>query len=371
MPINRNIILLNINTLVLKRTLHPILIINCFFGLFALSACSSTKPSGSVISYNHSSKPDYSQPEYWAALPMKRDSADVVPHTEMRDQQTEAVVDVFFLHPTTYTGGKGENQWNGPVDNEKLNQKTDRGSIKNQASIFNGAGRVFAPRYRQAHLHSYFTKDTLTAKRAFALAYRDVRDAFEYYLKHYNEGRPIIIAGHSQGTTHAGSLLREFFDEQDLMKQLVAAYLVGMPVEENYFKDIEVCQSATQTGCFNSWRTWKKGHYPKDYTFNNSLAVTNPLIWTTADTYAPKNLNKGSVLRNFEKSFYPEITDAQVQDGVLWITKPKFPGSIFVWFKNYHIGDYNLFYANVRDNAQVRVQQFLAEQEGSTGNTSQ
>ena len=53
----------------------------------------------------------------------------------------------------------------------------------------------------------------------------DVKAAFQYYLEHYNNGRPIIIASHSQGTTHAKRLLKEFFDGTALQHQLVAAYL--------------------------------------------------------------------------------------------------------------------------------------------------
>lgn len=332
-----------------------------------LNACASVKPQGNVVKYTDSSQPDYADPDNWAALPDKEDLADVTPHPDLADLQEGAAVDVFFLHPTTYTGNKGENQWNGPVDDSDLNQKTDEGSIKNQASVFNGAGRVFAPRYRQAHLNAYFNKDTIKAKAAFDLAYQDIKAAFDYYLKNYNQGRPIIIAAHSQGTTHGKVLLSEFFDGKPLQDQLIAAYLVGIPVVKDYFSTIKACETAEETNCFCSWRTWKKGHFPKGHQMGNNILVTNPLNWKIDETYAPKVLNEGSVLRKFEKSFYPKITDAQVKDGVLWITKPKFPGSFLIWFKNYHIADYNLYYVNVRKNAQLRVEAYLQEK----GNTSQ
>ena len=60
--------------------------------------------------------------------------------------------------------------------------------------------------------------------------------------------RPIIIASHSQGTTHAARLLKEFFDGKDLQYDLVAAYLVGMPVPKDYFKNIKVCETPTEIG---------------------------------------------------------------------------------------------------------------------------
>ena len=84
-----------------------------------------------------------------------------------------------------------EKNWNASIEDRKLNDKTDGSTILYQASIFNGAGKVYAPRYRQAHLHAYFTnKRKGEAQKAFELAYADVKAAFEYYLQHYNQGRP-------------------------------------------------------------------------------------------------------------------------------------------------------------------------------------
>ncbi len=330
--------------------------------LILMNAC-SIKPKGSFSIVEIPVAPDYSNSESWAALPTKKDSADRTPHPSLIDLQATALVDVFFLHPTTFTGDKGQNKWNGPVNDEKLNEKTDKGAILNQASIFNGVGRVYAPRYRQAHLNAYFHKDTSAVKQALELAYQDVRKAFLFYLEHYNNGRPIIIAGHSQGTSHAKSLIRELFDGKPLQKKLVAAYLVGMPVPEDYFENIKICESPEETNCFCSWRSWQKGHYPKKFTSNNNIAVTNPLSWMTNEEYVDKKFNEGSVLRKFEKSFYTQLADAQVHDGLLWLTKPRFPGSFFIWFKNYHVADFNLYYFNVRKNAQQRAKAFL-------GNTS-
>jgi alpha-beta hydrolase superfamily lysophospholipase len=77
-----------------------------------------------------------------------------------------------------------------------------------------------------------WTKKLPTARPPVDLAYADVKAAFQYYLAHYNEGRPIIIAGHSQGTAHATRLLHEFFEhDPKLRRQLVAAYLIGIQSE--------------------------------------------------------------------------------------------------------------------------------------------
>ncbi|MEO0778224.1 MAG: DUF3089 domain-containing protein [Bacteroidota bacterium] len=329
------------------------------FLILGLFACHTAKPKIPFSSASSPTAPDYRQDAQWAALPERADPADRVPSPSMSDGQATAGVDVFFLHPTTYTGYRGETNWNAPLDATSLNERTDRGTILHQSSIFNAAARVYAPRYRQAHYEAFFSADTSSANAALDLAYRDVRAAFEYYLEHYNRGRPILIAAHSQGTRHGVQLLREFFDGQPLQAQLVAAYLVGLPVRKTEFEGIPPCATPTATGCFCAWRTFKRGHYPKGLPTGDHIAVTNPLNWSTDGTYAGFEQNQGGVLRNFDRGPRVGLTDAQVERGLLWAAKPRFFGKIFITFKNYHVADYNLYYANVRQNAQERITAFL------------
>ena len=166
----------------------------------------SSSVSKSIISIPPA--PDYADPVYWAALPTMKDEADLVPIPALKDNQSSAKADVFYLHPTMFTKGKPKKFWNGSFSNEKLNAKTRRVSVRLQATIFNGAGKIYAPFYRQAHLYSFAAlrkKDKEAKKKAEAaldLAYEDVRAAFKYYLENFNNGRPIIVAGHSQGARH-------------------------------------------------------------------------------------------------------------------------------------------------------------------------
>ena len=299
---------------------------------------------------------DYSKPELWAAHPQLNDLADDTPEGNSVFGEPRKA-DVFFLHPTSYTDLRGNDQWNASFEDTKTNKRTDEGAIHFQASAFIEAGYVYAPRYRQAHLHAYFTKDTASAKAAFNLAYEDVRAAFLYYLQHYNQGRPIIIAAHSQGTTHAIRLLKELFDGQPLKKQLVAAYLLGMPVRESDFKMIKPCENKDETGCFTGWRTFKKGYVP-DWQ-EDKVVVTNPLSWNRSQEYVDASHNPGTILREF-KDIYPKLVDAQVIGNILWATKPKFPGSIFFTTQNYHVADVNFYYFSIRSNASNRLEKFLS-----------
>lgn len=283
--------------------------------------------------------------------------ADITPQS-LSDNQSTASADVFFVHPTTYTR-KGEN-WNASLQNIELNKKTDETTIKYQASIFNGAGKVFVPRYRQAHLSSFYTKEKDKAKAALDLAYQDVRSAFSYFLENENNGRPIIIAAHSQGAVHALNLLKEFFDGQELQQQLVVAYLIGWPVLKEEFSNIEPCWLPQDVNCVCSWRTFKYGYTPKKFTIGEDVLVTNPLSWNLDESLISKSENKGAILRDIDV-IHKEIADAQIHNGILWTHKPKFPGSFLFTRRNYHIADLNFYYVNVRENAISRVEAFIQD----------
>jgi hypothetical protein len=298
---------------------------------------------------------DYSIMAYWAAHPFKHDPSDSVPDF-LKNETRDSSVDVFFLHPTTYTSHF--TGWNAKINDIDLNKQTDYSTILFQASVFNGSCRVFAPRYRQAHLRVFFTRDTLEAKKALDLAYQDLKNAFRYYLDHWNHGRPIIIASHSQGTRHAILLLKEFFDGKPLQKQLVCAYLAGYQVKKDDFKFIPAGDSARQTGCVVGWRTYRSGYIPKFVKKENGNCIcTNPVTWNKTNEWSDKNLHPGFIAREFNELQYPHVISASIAQGanVLWIALPsnlrrRYP------IRNFHIGDYNLFYINIRKNIKDRVE---------------
>ena len=302
-------------------------------------------------------KPNYGHLDYWAAHPWKKDLSDSVPQP-LRLEPVDSSADVFFLHPTMYTMKLKGKPLNATIDDPYLNAKTDYSSILYQASVFNQSSRVFAPRFREAHISQFYSKDTTGSGKVFDQAYEDVRTAFEYYLKNHNQGRPIVIAAHSQGSKHALRLLKDYFEDKALYKQLVVAYLLGWQIPKNYFTSLPMCKDSVQTGCMCGWRTFRKGYLPPyiKREKGNSF-VTNPLSWTIDEKPAPKELNLGSILFDFNK-VYKGIADARIKDNMLWISKPKFPGGSIYLSKNYHAGDLNLFYMNLRENVRTRIQHF-------------
>jgi len=302
--------------------------------------------------------PHYNSLNYWAAHPWKWDPSDSIP-APLKNEILDSLADVFFIHPTTFTDKKDEHIANAQIDDAYINAKTDYSSILFQASVFNVSCRVFAPRYRQAHIQNFFSKDSVKSKAAFAIAYADIKSAFEYYLLHYNHDRPIIIAGHSQGALMAEKLLHDYFENKPLEKQLVAAYIIGWPVPKTYFKDLPMCSDSSQTGCICSWRTLRKNYVPSYLKNENGNAwVTNPLSWTMNEDFVSRKMNKGSVLTKFNK-VYKRAADAQIQNGLLYTRRPKFPWSFLFFTKNYHVGDINLYYINMRENVKTRIVSFI------------
>lgn len=321
--------------------------------LLAEVGCSTTKPPKKPFEdYTPSVAPDYSQRYTWAALPDISDFADVTPPSVSPENQANAPVDVFFIHPTTFMGGLA---WNANVNDKELNGKTDQRAIKHQASVFNHNCRVYAPRYRQMSFGGFFSDDKVSEIKALNFAYVDVKESFLYYMEHYNQGRPIVIATHSQGTIHGIRLIKEFFDGKPLQDKLVAAYLIGWPFAADTMAFIPVCDSPDQTGCVISWNTWRRDRTPKnDFThFYDSALVTNPLSWRADTAYAPESLHEGFLYPNYKKIKSQKL-DAQAHNGLLWTKKP-FP---LAFTSNYHIGDYNLFWVNIRTNIDQRVKAY-------------
>ncbi len=340
----------------MRYPIFPLLVLICF------SSCSKYNSLRTKYQFKSpDGKPDYSNLDYWAAHPGKWDPSDSIP-LPLIHEPVDSMVDVFFLHPTTYTQ-KRKKKGNAAIDDDRTNAKTDYSTILYQASVFNGQCRVFAPRYRQAHISNFFSKNKEKAGAAFDLAYEDMKTAFEYYLRNWNGSRPIIIASHSQGSLLAERLLKEYFDGASssaptLKNKLVVAYILGWGIPRDYFTSLKICEDSLQTGCICGWRTLRNGFVPRYLKKENGNSlVTNPLTWTTTTDHASRDLNKGTVLTNFNK-MYTRTTDAQISNGFLYIRKPKFPGSFFYFTRNYHIGDINLYYGNIRENISRRIGMF-------------
>ena len=143
--------------------------------------------------------PDYSKLENWAALPSCEGLEDMIPEDLLdRNIQGESPVDVFFIHPTGFLRGE---TWTYSMDMGSATEENTQFLMANQASVYNGCCNVFAPRYRQAHVLTYLQEEEIQ-EQILGFAYQDVRRAFRYFIDHMSDGRPFVLAGHSQGSHH-------------------------------------------------------------------------------------------------------------------------------------------------------------------------
>ncbi len=305
--------------------------------------------------------PDYSKLDSWAAHPQKKDSAiDVFYNVD----KNVLKADVFYVYPTLLSNVK-DDSWNSDVYDNNQNKQVKNIAIQYQASAWANAGKIYSPLYRQVHYRSFYEPYVSNGgKEAGKIAYKDVRNAFIYYLKNLNNGRPIIIAGHSQGAYHCKMLLKEFFDGKDLQNQLVAAYLPGTRVADNDFKTIQPMKKPNEINGYLSWNTFrinkkpKKGKHPAYFSLNKEQFVTNPITW---DIRRKASIKEHKGLFFYDKNIYPKSIRIEINNGVLWSSVPKGINAnlILRLINNYHFGDINLFWKDISVNALNRVNSFL------------
>jgi hypothetical protein len=326
--------------------------------------------------------PDYSDPANWAALPSKSDPADLIPAGVGADAQGSLPVDTFFIHPTGYLRSAS---WTSPMDPDSATEENTLWMMANQASAYNGCCNVYAPRYREATLASYF-EDVELRDEVLGFAYEDVKRAFEYFLQHYNQGRPFVVASHSQGSHHAIRLLKEVVDSSELRQRMVAAYLIGaivIPVSPAWFASmshIAACQRADDLRCVVHWDTMPEG--APAFERPAETLCTNPLSWRVDEELVGADANEGAVVPEgtYNLEFGPEEdaptgqvfdslaapvpgqTWAQCRDGSLFArdqTGTEFEAMGSSSQGIYHGLDYALFYMNIRNNAMLRSNRYL------------
>jgi hypothetical protein len=195
---------------------------------------------------------------------------------------------------------------------------------------------------------------------ALLFAYEDVKNAFQYYLDHYNHGRPIILAGHSQGSTHLRMILRDFFDNKPLQSQLVAAYIPGIGMDKTEFSTIPLMNNPTQTGGFVTWNTFKKTIDEDVFRrWYKGKAVVNPVTWYSEGS-ATKEQHQGFLYSNDQT--FCHCFETNVIDGAIWISRPcSYLGLVSWTMKTLHTGDVNLFWKDIQSNAKLRARVYLSQ----------
>jgi len=319
--------------------------------------------TGCKISYNtydfekspEIAKPNYSENDSWAVLP--DNFPDEISQFKIDGEKKEA--DVFFIYPTLIDA-RNQREWNSDIWNKEIREDVINRPIKYQASAWIDAGNLYVPFYRQAHIRVFNEKFKVEGKKALDLAYSDIKEAFTYYLKNFNNNKPFIIASHSQGTVHAKRIISEFIDGKELQKKLIAAYLVGIKVTEDEFDNIKPMNSPDEIGGFVSWNTFKFNKYPKEDNYERWFkggVTSNPITWDDSKE-TKKESHKGVLYRDL--TIFPKNINIKLVDGIVWSSLPNIPGNFFLRpVRSYHFADINLFWVDIRENAKLRVEQWF------------
>jgi hypothetical protein len=279
-------------------------------------------------------------------------------------------VDVFYLYPSAYQKVSTEESNYCAVDNVSM-IKGANGAFNRQATAFLPVGNIFAPYYRQADATYILGMPSIEqqdeAVRIIPAA--DAIAAFDYYIDHFNNGRPFILAGHSQGSNVLMFILSEIKDQPDVYERMIAAYLIGFSVTEDYLKQNPPLKFATgpdDTGVIISYNTEAEGVTKNPVVRPGALAI-NPISWKVTGPEAPKESNLGSTtlitVALSDLTPVKNIASAQVDAtrGVVVCksvdaeryTIPGWPTGV------YHTYDYPFYFYNIRDNAQNRVDRYM------------
>ncbi len=288
-------------------------------------------------------------------------------------------VDAFYIYSTLYVESSFEE---GAPDYAPLNNLEmilgAMGEYVTNASVFEESCNVFVPWYRQSGMRfaSETSKKHGSLDPALAgLSYTDIKAALDYYFEKCNNGRPFIIAGHSQGSAMVRYVLKNYFKEhQDYYQRMVAAYAIGYSITKDdleAYPYLKFAEGESDTGVIISYHT--EGPQNVEENAHNVAVLPggisiNPLNWKRDETYAPASENKGSLRLNPETNEY-EIQhldiDAKVNlaRGVV-VTTTTIPPSAdpkFFGPASYHEDDYPFFYNNLKENIAKRIAAYKAK----------
>ncbi len=320
-------------------------------GLF--SGCGS-----STANAGENSAPDYSKSQNWLSLPSTAGKS----------------VDVFYVYPTEYNKIEKTDPMICEIDNPSMIKGANQ-AYQRQATAFETVGNIYAPYYRQASAEVLSLPLDEQTAIVGGIPTSDVTAAFDYYIKNYNNGRPFILAGHSQGSNILVFLLSDYMKQHpDVYKRMVAAYVIGYSITGDYLTNnphLKFAEGADDTGVIISYNTESP-----DFTGTNPVVlpgalVINPITWTRDETEATAAQSSGSITLNADGTVALDVVpvmnfaDAKIDKakGVLICSSvtPEIlaPGNELVATGFYHTFDYPLYYFNIKENAANRVKNFL------------
>ena len=287
-------------------------------------------------------------------------------------------VDTFFIHPTEYLAAGEDEPDYAPIDNAEMLDGVRNVDYPFMASVYEDSTNLFMPYYRQGSMRVMIRawKKTGDVRNALkdASPYADITAALDYYFENCNQGRPFILAAHSQGSAIGTLVLEHYFkDHPGYYQRMVAAYLIGFSVTKDELKaypHMKFASGETDTGVIISWNTEGPKNVeekpPNAVVLPNAVSI-NPLNWKLDDTYVPASANLGSLVldENTGRTRICDIgADAQVipERGVILTNARHEPmtgvDDVF-GSQSFHNGDYTFYYNNIKENIAKRIAAYL------------
>ncbi|WP_294121279.1 DUF3089 domain-containing protein [Sphingomonas sp.] len=263
--------------------------------------------AAALLAATAANAPDYSNGADWLCLPGRADTCSTPLKTTALNPNgygstgqsqvvKDAAVDCFYVYPTV-SRDDGTNSDLAPAE--------EKAAVEVQFARFAGACRTYAPLYRS------MTVGLISAvaagadyKAPFATAYGDVRAAWQEYLAKYNQGRPFVLIGHSQGSWMLQTLIAQEIEGRPIAKQMKLAIIPGFNVlvpqgklTGGTFKSTPVCSRPGETGCVMTWTSYREKNVPPPGAIfgyselaGMTVACTNPArpgstAWEPLDSY--------------------------------------------------------------------------------------
>ena len=281
---------------------------------------------------------DYSNPQCWF---------------ENKQDAMGKDVDLFYVVPTCvwdYTDSLGQTRHHMDIFNAEQRALVNP-SIQLAKSVLADSCNFFSPYYRQISMDSWLTLDTALIEERFKLAYQDVADAFHYYMEHDNQGKPFILAGHSQGAKAVIELLKREMTP-DISRKLIATYAIGYtvtPKELANYPTLRPAQDSIDTGVLIGFNSMTRPEAVSPL-FRDNVVCINPVNWRTDATPAPSNQGfTVSLDTTIHTLIVTGIDEEQYFIPSVETLLPK---------GNLHVQEFNLYNEDLRKNVLQRIRAY-------------
>ncbi len=298
-------------------------------------------------------KIDYSNPDNWLALPENPDKP----------------VDVIYIYPTVYgTIGEAADDI-ADIDDTTMRILAIYSSVS-QAGVFEESCNVYAPFYRQFTVDSLLGVMENSPESLRYCAAQDLYNMLDYYFKNLNDGRPFILAGHSQGSVWLTVILEDYMKEHpEYLENMVAAYAIGYSVTKEYLDrnpHLKFAEGRDDTGVIISYNTEGTGNKEQyNCVVKEGAIAINPINWKRDDTYASAEENMGSlsstgeIVANYADARLDTERGVVICDSVEISKEQQEALKEYFGPESFHLQDYSLYFMNLQQNVADRIKAFM------------